>query len=148
MAMAGGGLYSTASDYLRFARMLLDGGTLDGARVLRPESVDVMTTNQIGDLDAAGWTSFNAAMTNDVPLGATGKKRWGLGLLIDVDGTPNGRAPGSVGWAGLPNTHFWIDVQRRVTAVFVTQVLPFFDPEALEVYARFEQTIYDADADA
>ena len=144
MFMAGGGLYSTAVDFLRFTRMLLCGGTLDGIRVLRPESVDQMTTNQIGVLDAAGWTSYNAGLSNDVELGAATPAKWGLGLLIDEGDTANGRATGTVGWAGLPNTYFWIDLQRRVTGVFVTQVLPFYDPVALEVYANFERAIYDA----
>lgn len=103
-----------------------------------------MTANQIGGLDAAGWTSFNPGLTHDVRLGTNGAAKWGLGLLIDMNGTPNGRTPGSVGWAGLPNTYFWIDPPRRLTGVFVTQVLPFYDPDALDVCAGFERAVYDA----
>jgi CubicO group peptidase (beta-lactamase class C family) len=143
MFMAGGGLYSTAVDFLRFTRMLLAGGTLDGAHVLRPESVDQITSNQIGGLDATGWTSYNTGLTNDVALGSAGPAKWGLGLLINEDGTAAGRSRGSVGWAGLPNTYFWIDLHRAVTGVFVTQVLPFYDPVALAAYANFERAVYD-----
>jgi CubicO group peptidase (beta-lactamase class C family) len=142
MFPAGGGLYSTAVDFLRFSRMVLGGGALDGVRVLRPESVDAMTTNQIGELEAAGWPSFNAGMTNDVALATVGPAKWGLGLLIDAGGTANGRSPGSVGWGGLANTYFWIDLRARVTGVFVTQILPFFDAQVLDAYASFERAVY------
>jgi methyl acetate hydrolase len=142
MLMAGGGLYSTAVDFLRFCRMLLAGGTLDGVRALTPESVTLMATNHVGQLDVAGWSSYNTGLTNDVRLATVGMPKWGLGMLIDEGGTPNGRKPGSVGWGGLANTYFWIDFQAAATGVFITQVLPFFDAESLDVYAAFERAVY------
>lgn len=141
----GGGLYSTGPDYLRFLRMLLGGGQLDGARVLRPETVAAIGTNQIGELTAG------VLMTVD-PVEATTVveyeyfpgmvKRWGLGAMITTEEAPTGRAAGSLAWGGAYNTFFWLDPVRRVTGVLMAQVRPFPDAGALDLFARFERAIY------
>jgi CubicO group peptidase (beta-lactamase class C family) len=144
MAFAGGGLYSTVGDYLKFVRMLLGRGTLDGRRLLRAETVATMAGNQVGDLEAGSWRSANPALSNDVEFYPGMAKHWGLSFLINTETTPEGRSPGSLTWAGLANTYFWIDLARQVGGVFATQVLPFFDQPALEAFRTLERTAYSS----
>ena len=143
MLMGGGGLYSTVIDYLRFMRMLLAGGALDGTRVLAQTTVELMSRNQIGDLTAPGWRTFNPGMSNDVHLFPGHRTGWGLSFLVNLHQTIEGRQPGSLAWAGLANTYYWIDPTSQVTGVFATQVLPFFDEPALLAFSCFERSIYD-----
>jgi methyl acetate hydrolase len=139
---AGGhGLYATPRDYLRFQRMLLNGGTLDGARILARGTVDAAFTNQIGDLD------FPAAITTADPgssadfLAGPGYK-FGLGLLLNTDDVPGMRKAASGAWAGLFNTHFWVDRETGVTGAIYSQTLPFVEPAVFQVYADFERALY------
>lgn len=138
----GGGLVSTGPDYLRFLRMLLAGGTLDGARILRPETVAEMARNQIGDLVVQPMRSALPAMSNDVDLFPGQVLRWGLGFLINTEAVPGRRAAGSLAWAGLNNTWYWIDPATGVCGVLLTQVLPFADRRVLDLLARFEAAVY------
>jgi methyl acetate hydrolase len=140
--LAGGGLYSTVSDYLRFARLILAGGELDGVRVLSAETVRTMAANHIGELTAPGWRSANPVLSNDVDFFPGMVQRWGLSFLINAEATPEGRAPGSLAWAGLANTYYWIDPTRQVAGVFATQVLPFFDRPALDTFRAVERAAY------
>jgi methyl acetate hydrolase len=138
----GASLYSTGPDYLRLLRMLLAGGTLDGARILRPETVAHMGTNQIGNLTVQPLISVAPEASNDFePLPGIVKK-WGLGYFIATEDAPTGRAGGSLAWAGLPNAYYWIDPMRRVTGTLLTQILPFGDARVLELLTRFERAIY------
>lgn len=143
----GGGLYSTGPDYLRFLRMLLGGGQLDGVRVLRPETVAEMGTNQIGELPAGVLTTAVPEASNDVEFFPGMVKQWGLCALITTQEAPTGRAAGSLTWAGLANTYFWIDPARRVTGLLLTQIMPFGDAGVLELFAQFERAIYTGHAE-
>jgi CubicO group peptidase (beta-lactamase class C family) len=138
----GGGIYSTAPDYLTLIRMLLRGGTLDGAQILRPETVALMGQNQIGDIEAGILKTTNPAVSSDVDFFHGISLKWGFGHMINMQAGPNGRSAGSLTWAGLFNTYYWIDPGKRVAAVFMTQVLPFADHRALQVYRRFERGVY------
>jgi methyl acetate hydrolase len=142
--MGGGGLYGTGPDYLRFLRMLLGDGELDGARVLQPETVQEMNKNHIGDLTVGLLKSSAPAATNDAEFFPGMVKKWGLAYMISTEEAPTGRSAGSVAWAGLGNTYFWLDPSRRVTGVFLSQILPFADAAALDVFADFERAIYSA----
>jgi CubicO group peptidase (beta-lactamase class C family) len=134
----GGGLYSTAPDYLRFlAALLLGGGPL-----LRPETVALMAQNQIGDLDVARMESVMPAASNAVELFPGMTKRWGYGFLINTQDGHAGRSAGSLAWAGLPNCYYWLDLQRQVAGLTMMQILPFADPGALDVLDRFEAGVY------
>ena len=126
--MGGGGLYSTAPDYLRFTQMLLHRGTFNGNQVLQPETVHTMAQNHIGDLDCVELQTAMPELTHNANFFPGMQQKWGLGFLINTAQTPQGRSPGSLAWAGLANTFFWIDPTQRVTGVFLTQILPFFDP--------------------
>ena len=140
--MGGGGLYSTAGDYIKFTQMILNKGRGNGNQVLRPETVAMMGQNHIGDLNMTKMTSALPDFTNDVDLYPDMAKKWGLSFLINTAKTPEGRSPGSLAWAGLANTYYWIDTARDVTGVILMQVLPFADQKCLEAYAGFERGVY------
>jgi methyl acetate hydrolase len=140
----GGGIYSTASDYLTFIRMLLNEGSLNGVRILQPETVALMGRNQIGDIEAGHMKTTAPAFSNDVDFFPGISLRWGLGYMINMSPGPDGRSGGSLTWGGLFNTYYWIDPTKRVAAVFMTQVLPFADHRALRVYRAFERGVYQA----
>ena len=141
--MGGGGLYSTGPDYLRFLRMLLGGGQLAGVRVLQPETVDDMSRNHIGELTVGPMKTAAPTLSHDAEFFPGMVKKWGLGYMISTEAAPTGRSAGSLAWAGLANTYYWLDPTRRVTGVFATQILPFADPNVLDLFAAFEQAIYE-----
>jgi methyl acetate hydrolase len=140
--MGGGGLYGTARDYIAFIRMLLNGGTLGGNRVLRPETVATMAQNHIGDLNVTPMPTAMPQLSNDVALYPDQDKKWGLSFLINTKKTAEGRSAGSLAWAGLANTYFWIDPARKIGGVILTQLLPFADPKVLELFGKFESGVY------
>jgi methyl acetate hydrolase len=139
---AGGhGLHATPRDYLRFQRMLLGGGSLDGAQILTEESVRAAFSNHIGELDfPPAIKSADAGSTADFN-GGPGLK-WGLGLLLNSEQQAGMRAPGSGSWAGIFNTHFWVDRENGITGAIYTQTLPFVEPAVYQVYADFEKALY------
>jgi methyl acetate hydrolase len=140
----GGGIYSTAPDYLTFLRMLMQGGTHDGVRILRPDTAALMGQNQIGKLDVGVLRTTAPALSNDVDFFPGSGRKWGFGHMITMQAVADGRSAGSVTWGGLFNTYYWIDPRRRIAAVFMTQVLPFADHRALRTYRAFERGIYAA----
>ncbi len=137
----GGGLASTVDDYGRFVRALLNGGVLDGARILKAETVALMGQNAIGDVKVP---ALKSAMPNseDFTFIADGRDKWGLGFLITVDQVPGKRSPGSLSWGGISNTYFWIDPSRGIGGVIMMQYLPFADARALTAYDAFERAVY------
>jgi methyl acetate hydrolase len=138
----GGGIKSTAPDYLILLQAILNGGGLPGKRILRPQSVDLMSTNQIGDIDAGILKTTNPGLSSDVDFFPGIRLRWGLAGMINIDPVPQGRSAGSQTWAGLYNTYYWIDPASRIAGVIMMQILPFADRRALEVYRQFERGIY------
>ncbi|SED54099.1 serine hydrolase domain-containing protein [Bradyrhizobium erythrophlei] len=140
--MGGGGLYSTAADYLKFCQMILNKGKGNGNQVLKAETVATMGQNHIGDLTVGKMISAAPPFTNDVDLWPDIAKKWGLSFLINTAKTPEGRSAGSLAWAGLANTYYWIDPSRDVCGVILTQLLPFADKHSLEAFAGFEKGIY------
>ncbi len=141
--MGGGGLYSTAGDYIKFCQMILNKGRGNGNQLLEPETVALMAQNHIGDLVVTKMTSAAPIYTNDVDLYPEMVKKWGLSFLINTAQTAEGRSPGSLAWAGLANTYFWIDPVRDVAGVILMQLLPFGDRKCLEAFAGFERGVYD-----
>lgn len=140
--MGGGGLYGTAQDYIQMALMILNRGTLHGEQVLQPETVKLMAENRIGELDCGEWQTAIPALSNSGNFFPGMKQKWGLGFLINTETTPQGRSSGSLAWAGLANTYYWIDPVKRVTGVFLTQILPFFDSKAVKLFRDFETLVY------
>jgi CubicO group peptidase (beta-lactamase class C family) len=140
----GGGIYSTAPDYLTLLQALLNGGRLGDTRILRPQTVALMATNQIGGLEAGILRTTNPTLSNDVDFFPGKRLRWGLGHMINLDPVHDGRRAGSLTWAGLFNTYYWIDPSARLVAVIMMQILPFADTDALAAYRQFEHGIYHA----
>jgi CubicO group peptidase (beta-lactamase class C family) len=139
--IGGGGLASTADDYGRFVRMVLNGGALDGARVLKAETVALMGQNHIA---AVGVPAHKSALPRsaDFTFIADGRDKFGLGFLITVDQVPGKRSTGSLSWGGINNTWFWIDPARGIAGVIMMQFLPFADAKALSVHDAFERDAY------
>lgn len=142
--MGGHALYGTALDYLRFVRMMLNEGRSDGGdAILAAGTVAQMSTNAMG---ASKVTPLRTAMpqqSNDAEFFPGVEKQWGLGFMINATKAPTGRSAGSLAWAGLANTYYWIDQKKGIGGVFATQVLPFADKKALPLYYAFEKTVYE-----
>jgi CubicO group peptidase (beta-lactamase class C family) len=140
---AGGhGLHSTPRDYLKFQRMLLgDGTSPDGVKILEKATVDAAFTNQIGELDfpdAIATADPASSMAFSVGPGY----KFGYGLLLNSEDVPGARRAWSGAWAGLLNTHFWVDRTTGITGAIYTQLLPFVTPEAMQMYQDFERALY------
>jgi methyl acetate hydrolase len=140
----GGGIFSTAPDYLVLLQALMNGGSLRQTRLLRPETVALMAENQIGNLKAGILRTTNPALSNDVDFFPGVELRWGLGHMINIDPVPGGRKAGSLTWAGLLNTYYWIDPTARIAGVIMMQILPFADQQGLMAYRQFEHGICHA----
>jgi len=139
---AGGhGLHSTPRDFLKFQRALLGDGTFEGTKILDKSTVDDAFSNQIGDLDfPAAIATADPASTHDFNAGEGFK--WGYGLLLNTEDVPGRRKAWSGAWAGLCNTHFWVDRASGITGAIYSQFLPFVPPEAMQMYADFETALY------
>ncbi len=140
----GGGLYSTGPDYLSFLQMVLNQGQLDGARVLRSETVAAMARNQTGELEAGIMRTAMPERTNDFALFPEMRCQWGLGWMITPQPGPNGRSAGSLTWGGIFNSYYWIDPAAGVAGALLAQFLPFADPRALALAGAFERGVYRA----
>jgi len=138
-----GGLFSTAADYSRFVQMILNRGQLGGVRILKDSTVAEMSKNQIGSVKVRLQPTAEPLRSRPYPLGA-GEDVWGLGFQIAApkSPSPSTRSPGSLSWAGINNTFYWIDVQKQIGAVILMQVLPFYDEAALRVLQGFEERVY------
>jgi CubicO group peptidase (beta-lactamase class C family) len=136
-----GGLFSTAQDYGKFVRMFLNGGRAKSTRILTEASIRDMTRNQIGRLVVPEQPAANALRTRPFPLGA-GRDTWGLGFqLASKPSAPTARSAGSYSWAGINNTHFWVDPVRQVGVVVLMQVLPFYDEACIKLLTDVEQLV-------
>ena len=143
----GGGLSSTASDYIRFERMILNGGTLDGARIVSSSTVALMSKNQIGEVSVPAVKTALPDRSMDFTFIDDGKDKWGLGFLITTRHVAGKRSAGSLSWGGINNTYFWIDPARGIAGVVMMQLLPFADTKALGIHDTFERGVYQlADA--
>ena len=136
-----GGLYSTASDYGLFLRMLLNDGKYGQARILSEKSTRAMFENHTGSVVVAQQVSTNPSLSRDFPVGA-GEDHWGLGFQLAQTKRANMRSPGSGTWAGIFNTHFFIDRNRDIGVVVMMQTLPFYDEASMKVYAGVEAIVY------
>jgi CubicO group peptidase (beta-lactamase class C family) len=129
----GGGLFSTVSDYSRFAQMLLNGGALDGQRILGRKTVELMTANHLH------------MITNSVHAMAPGKG-FGLGVEVQLDVGQSGllTSVGQYGWYGAATTYCQIDPKEKIVAILFTQHFPF---NQHGIFARFQNAYFQALAD-
>ena len=139
----GGGLSSTVADYGRVLQMLLNGGSLHGKTLLKPETVDSMFQNNIGDIQPVALATVMPTLSNTADMSFGKEVTFGLGLLIHTDGIDGGRKPNTGSWAGLFNSYYWVDREAGTYGIFGTQLLPFYDGVAIETLLEFEQAVYD-----
>jgi CubicO group peptidase (beta-lactamase class C family) len=138
----GHALYSTAPDYMRFLRMVLNRGALDGERILSEDAIDQMLANQMEGKTFQKMTTVAPALSAHVELPAGSTHSFAF-VRSEAD-EPGKRRAGSQSWAGVCNTHYWIDPARDVAAVIMTQSLPFVEPPLLETYDAYERALYAA----
>jgi methyl acetate hydrolase len=139
-----GGLVSTAADYSTFVQLFLNEGRWHGRQLLKPETVRLMTTSQIAPLVVETMPAALPRRSATFPFGA-GIDGFGFGFQITMtDGAPmHERGAGSYTWAGINNTHFWVDPKNGIGVVILTQVLPFYNETSMGVLKRFERLIYE-----
>lgn len=136
-------MYSTTEDYVRFMQMFLRRGKGAGnVTILQPETVDLMTVNHIGELSAGKLKSAAPLVSSDMDLHPGHTDGFGYGFLINSVDYDGGRSAGSLAWAGIDNTFFWIDPHRAMCAVIMMQLLPFCDKQAIGVLREFERAVY------
>jgi methyl acetate hydrolase len=135
-----GDLLSTAADYAKFIQLMLGRGQRGDVRLLSEASVAEMTRNQLDGLTVVEQPAPIPSLSAPFPLGA-GRDGFGLGFQIASNG-PDGRPDGSLSWAGLYNTHFWIDPRNGIGVVLLFQVLPFYDPQVIAVLRAVERAVY------
>jgi CubicO group peptidase (beta-lactamase class C family) len=139
-----GGLVSTAADYAAFVQLLLNEGRWHGQQLLKPETVRMMTTNQIGTVVVETMPAALPRRSAPFPFGA-GTDKFGFGFQITMTegASTHERGAGSYTWAGIDNTHFWVDPRNGIGVVILTQVLPFYNETSMDVLKRFERLIYE-----
>ena len=136
----GHALYSTAPDYMRFLRMVLNKGELDGSRILSELAVDQMCANQMHGLTFQTMHTVAPPLTADVEMPPGTTHSWAF-VRTEAD-IPGKRRAGALSWAGVCNTHYWIDPAKDLCAVIMTQSLPFVEPPLLKTYDAYERAVY------
>ncbi len=134
----GGGLYSTTGDYVRFMQMILKRGQ----GILQPKTVDMMASNQVGQIAAGRLKSYQPERSSDVDFHPGFTDKYTYGFLMNPVAYEGGRSAGSLAWAGIANTFYWIDLKRGLCAVVMMQFLPFVDKEAVGLLRDFEKAVY------
>jgi CubicO group peptidase (beta-lactamase class C family) len=139
----GGGLFSTAPDYVLFMQMILRHGKgTSGAQILQPKTVAMMTTNQIGNISAGKLKTYRPTVSSDMDLHPGATDGFTYGFLINNTPYPDGRSAGTLAWAGIENTFYWIDPKRSLCAVVMMQFFPFVDTQAVGLLGDFERAVY------
>ena len=122
--------------------MVLNGGELNGKRVLSAASVAEMSRDQVHPLRAGRMGTAMPQLAQPYDTFPDQHTGWGLGFLINPEQGPNGRSPGSLAWAGIFNSYYWIDPAAGLGGVFVSQLQPFGDPGALACFGALETMAY------
>jgi methyl acetate hydrolase len=139
----GGGLYSSVTDYVRFTQMILRKGRGPGGeQVLKAKTVELMMANQIGSRAVEELKSTDPATSADANMHPGAIDKYTFGFLLNPTAYPGGRSAGSLAWAGIDNTFYWIDPHRKLTAVIMMQFLPFVDQTAVAMLGDFEKAVY------
>jgi methyl acetate hydrolase len=142
--MGGHGLYGTVGDYMKFIRMVLNDGDGAHGRVLKPETVERMAQNGLGEMKIKGLPGVLAHLTNDAEFFPGMPKSWAYTFMINDEDAPTGRPAGELGWAGLANLFFWIDRKNGIGGFWATQIFPFADPVSFTGYMDFETAVYQS----
>src|SRR2546423_7388534 len=140
--MGGGGLYGTVGDYLKFVRMILNGGRAGSEQGLKPETVELMSRNAMGECRGAMVHTVLPAVANDAEFFPGMPKGWGLAFMINNEQAPTGRSAGSLAWAGLANSYFWIDPTRGIGGGFPPPPLSLVQPKTPPPFFLFSEGGY------
>ncbi|HKU98660.1 MAG TPA: serine hydrolase domain-containing protein [Vineibacter sp.] len=135
-------LYSTAPDYMKFLRLFLNKGALNGNRVLSEKGVERMLADHMNGLTFDKMITVAPGITADVDLFPGTRKTHSFGFLRNEADIPGMRSAGSQSWAGVCNTHYWFDPKKDVAAVIMTQSLPFVEPPLMKTYEAYERAVY------
>ena len=122
----------------------MDAETEDKLTYMARKIAAEMCRNQLGDLRVTRLTTTDPSWSADVEFFPGLPKGWGLGFMVNQEPAPTGRPAGSLGWAGLRNTYFWIDPTGGIGGVYMAQLLPFADPRTLAGFYGFETAVYHA----
>jgi methyl acetate hydrolase len=142
--MGGHGLYATVGDYMKFIRMVLNDGAGEHGRVLKPETVEQMEQNGLGDMKIKMLPGAIQELSNDAEFFPGMPKSWGYTFMINDQDAPTGRPAGALGWAGLANLYYWIDRKNGLGGFWATQIFPFADPVSFGGYMDFEKAVYES----
>jgi CubicO group peptidase (beta-lactamase class C family) len=138
----GGGLHSTAGDYMKLVRALMAGGRLEGRRILSAESVASMGRNQIGDLAIRPFSSLMPQLATDGATLPGALDKFGLGFALNTKSVDTQRGTNTMSWVGIFNTFFWIDREKQVGAVLMSQMLPGLDAGPRKLLEDFDRAVY------
>ena len=138
----GHALYSTAPDYMRFLRMVLNKGALDGKRIVSEAGLQRLLANQIGNTPIPLLKTAAPAITADAEFFPGRRKSHSMACMRVEEDIPGMRFAGSQGWAGVLNTHFWFDLKANLAGLLMTQSLPFVEPRFMSTYEAFERAAY------
>ncbi|WP_158963714.1 serine hydrolase domain-containing protein [Chachezhania sediminis] len=143
--MGGQGLYGTVPDYMKFIRMWLNDGAGPNGRVLKAETVDWAAKGAlVPPQKVTMLKSTIPTLSNDAEFFPGQGKDWSYTFMVNTEDAPTGRPAGSLGWAGLANSYFWIDRKNGVGGYWATQILPFADGISFSGYMDFESAVYAA----
>ena len=131
-------------DYGKFIRMILNDGELDGVRVLKAETVATMCENHIGDLRVQNLKTVAPPFTNDAEFFPGLPKSWGLTFQINETAADTGRPAGTLMWAGLANSYYWIDRTNGIGGAYLSQILPFADEKSMGLFFELEKSVYQS----
>lgn len=139
--MGGHGLYSTVSDYLKFIRLWLNRGEVNGHRLLQESTLELALNNGLADIAMKNLPGSIPTLSNDVNIYPEAEKGWTLGFMVNEQVTDSGRPAGTIGWCGLANLYYWIDIKNNIGGYWATQTLPFVDPTAYNGFLAFEKAV-------
>ena len=139
--MGGHGLYSTVSDYLKFIRLWLNRGEVNGHRLLQESTLELALNNGLADIAMKNLPGSIPSLSNDVNIYPEAEKGWTLGFMVNEQVTDSGRPAGTIGWCGLANLYYWIDIKNNIGGYWATQTLPFLDPTAYNGFLAFEKAV-------
>ncbi len=142
--LGGAGLYGTVEDYSRFLQMILGRGTRQGVQVLRPETVQQMVVNNMGQLRVVPLPTAMPRLSGDAAFYPNIQKSWGLTFQINEEPLATGRPAGGLMWAGLANSFYWIDMGNQVAGTYISQQFPFGDPRTFGLFDNIERAYYTA----
>ncbi len=142
MDMGGHGLYGSIGDYMKFIRMVLNDGAGPNGRVLQAETVQQMSLDGLGSLQSTGWSTSIPSLSNDGEFFPGVEKGWAYTFMTNREDAPSGRPAGSLMWAGLANTYYWIDRKNGVGGYWGSQILPFQDAASYPGFVDFETAVY------